>query len=47
MTFSDVAHGVFTVLNNADCLSALQSIAEWILKDKLQRDQRDDCDVFI
>ncbi|MBG4981437.1 5'-methylthioadenosine/S-adenosylhomocysteine nucleosidase [Pseudomonas aeruginosa] len=33
--------------NNADCLSALQSIAEWILKDKLQRDQRDDCDVFI
>lgn len=33
--------------NNDDCLNALQSIAEWILNDKTQRDQRNQCDVFI
>lgn len=33
--------------NNEDCLNALQSIAEWILNDKKNRDQRNHCDVFI
>ena len=33
--------------SNDDCLSALQSIAEWILNDKKQRDQGNCCDVFI
>lgn len=33
--------------NNSDCLSALQCIAEWILRDKAQREQSNQCDVFI